>query len=211
MYDKIMFIDFDGTITKKETLDGSMKLTIDPDLYKEKHKEMLSGKITLSEALHIGFNTVPSDKLPVIMDFVRTIPIRDGFLDLLKTMKDMNIPVVVISGGLKPYIEEKLEPYKNLLLDIYSVDLDCSGPYMRLVSDFEKDGEIMQKPLVMAKYDYKHAICIGDSYTDFRMACASQLVFARDVLSDLLKKQRVPFESWEDFNDIKGYFLKQKL
>ena len=150
MYEKIMFIDFDGTITKQETLDGSMKLTIDPDLYKEKHREMLNGKITLSEALHIGFETVPSSKLPIIMDFVRTVPVREGFMELLTTMKEMKIPVIVISGGLKPYIEEKLEPYKDLILDIYSVDLDCTGEYMRLVSEYDEAGEIMQKTKVMA-------------------------------------------------------------
>lgn len=208
MYEKILFIDFDGTITKKETLDGSMKLTIDPDLYKEKHREMLNGKITLSEALHIGFETVPSSKLPIIMEFVRTVPIREGFMELLTTMKKMNIPVVVISGGLKPYIEEKLEPYKDLILDIYSVDLDCSGEYMRLVSDYEEAGEIMQKTKVMAKYDYEYAICIGDSYTDFRMARASQLVFARDVLAEFLEKQSIPYEPWDDFYDIRDYFIE---
>ena len=209
MYEKIMFIDFDGTITKRETLDGSMKLTIDPSLYKEKQKEMLSGKITLSEALHIGFNSVPSSKLPIIMDFVRTVPIRDGFLELLKTMKEKDIPVVVISGGLKPYIEEKLEPYKDLIMDIYSVDLDCTGEYMRLVSEYEGNGEIMQKTKVMAKYNFNYAICVGDSYTDFRMARASQLIFARDVLAEFLKKQNIPYEPWEDFYDIRDYFVKQ--
>ncbi len=208
MYEKIMFIDFDGTITKQETLDGSMKLTIDPDLYKEKHREMLNGKITLSEALHIGFETVPSSKLPIIMDFVRTVPVRKGFMELLTTMKEMKIPVIVISGGLKPYIEEKLEPYKDLILDIYSVDLDCTGEYMRLVSEYEEAGEIMQKTKVMAKYDYKYAICIGDSYTDFRMARASQLVFARDVLAEFLEKQSIPYEPWNDFYDIRDFFIK---
>ena len=208
MYEKIMFIDFDGTITKQETLDGSMKLTIDPDLYKEKHREMLNGKITLSEALHIGFETVPSSKLPIIMDFVRTVPVRKGFMELLTTMKEMKIPVIVISGGLKPYIEEKLEPYKDLILDIYSVDLDCTGEYMRLVSEYEEAGEIMQKTKVMAKYDYEYAICVGDSYTDFRMARASQLVFARDVLVEFLEKQSIPYEPWDDFYDIRDYFIE---
>ncbi len=208
IYDKILFIDFDGTITSQETLEGVMHRTIDPKLYKEKRQEMLSGKITLSEALHLGFATIPSQKIHTIMDYVRDVPIRDGFLGLLELMKEKNIPVVIISGGLKPYVEEKLKPYKNLLLDIHSVDLDYSGEYMRLVSDYEEDGEIMQKTLVMAKYNYDYAICIGDSFTDFNMSKASDLVFARDILAKFLEKQGIPYEPWEDFNDIKNYFLK---
>lgn len=208
MYDKILFIDFDGTITSEETLEGVMGLTIDPRIYKEKQQQMLSGKITLSEALHYGFGTIPSDKIDLIKSYVRKVPIRDGFTDLLSAMKEMNIPVVVISGGLKPYVEEKLKPYSNLILNIHSVDLDCSAEYMRLVSHYENDGEIMQKTLVMAEYQYKYAICIGDSFTDFNMAKASDLVFARDILADYLKKQNIPYEPWENFFDVRDYLAK---
>lgn len=208
IYDKILFIDFDGTITSQETLEGVMHRTIEPKLYKEKQQEMLSGKITLSEALHFGFGTIASHKIDIIMNYVRSIPIRDGFFDLLKLMKEKDIPVVIISGGLRPYVEEKLKPYKNLLLDIHSVVLDYSGEYMRLVSDYEEDGEIMQKTLVMAKYNYNYGICIGDSFTDFNMSQASDLIFARDILAQFLKKQGISYVPWEDFNNIKNYFLK---
>ncbi len=203
MYDRILFLDFDGTITSEETLEGSMRRIIEPKLYEEKYKEMLAGKLTLSQVLHMGFETIPSDKLTEIMDYVRTVPIREGFGDLLSAMQQMNIPVVVISGGLTSYVHEKLAPYRDKLLNIHSVGLDCSGPYMKLISDYEQDGEIMQKTLVMAEYDYKFAICAGDSYTDVHMAYASDLVFARDALAALLEKSGISYEPWKDFNVIK--------
>lgn len=193
MYDRILFLDFDGTITSEETLEGSMRLTIDSKLYEQKHKEMLSGDITLSEALHMGFETVPSEKLSVIMDYVRNVPIRPGFSELLTSMNQRNIPVVVISGGLKPCIDEKLAPYRNMLLGIHSVDVDSQGPYLKLISKYEEDGELMQKTRIMAQYDYKTAICAGDSHTDFRMAGQCQTVFARDLLADLLDKAGIRY------------------
>ncbi len=208
MYDRILFLDFDGTITTEETLEGVMRRTIDPALYEEKNQEMLAGRLTLGQALHMGFETIPSEKLPLIMEYVRTVPIREGFEDLLDAMEAQHIPVVVISGGLKPYVEEKLAPYRHKLLNVHSVDLNCSGSHMRLLSDYEQDGEIMQKTLIMAQYDYQFAICVGDSYTDLRMARASHLVFARDRLAQMLKKQGLPFQPWNDFYDVRDYILK---
>ncbi len=209
MYDKILFLDFDGTITSEETLEGSMRRTIDPDLYNSKLQEMLEGKITLAEALHMGFGTVPSERFAEIEEYVRGISIRPGFRELLDTMEEAGIPVVVISGGLKPCIEEKLAPYRDKLLDVHSVDVDLSGPFIKLVSPFEDKGDLMEKTKIMALYDYNTAICAGDSHTDVRMAMASDLVFARDKLTVLLDKAGVDYIVWEDFFQIRDEILKQ--
>ncbi len=209
MYDRILFLDFDGTITSEETLEGSMRLTIDPALYQEKQRDMLDGKITLGQALHMGFETIPSEKLPLIMEYVRGVPVRPGFDELLAAMESVNIPVVVISGGLRPCIEEKLAPYRSRLLGVHSVDLDVSGPFMRLISGYEASGDLLEKTLVMKQYDYKTAICAGDSFTDIRMAMASQLVFARDNLAKVLDQKGAPYVPWEDFFDVRDYILKQ--
>lgn len=202
MYDTIIFIDFDGTVTSEETLEGAMRLCVDPEQYEEKAREMFSGKLTLAEVLHYGFSKIPSSRIGDICAYVRGVPVRPGFEELLQYAKKLEIPVVIISGGLQPCVEEKLAPYRDLLLDIYSVDLDCSGPFMRLVSDYEDGGEIMSKTQVMARYDYRRALCIGDSYTDIRMAKASQMVFARDALAKTLDQMGVPYTPWSDFFDI---------
>lgn len=210
-YDKILFLDFDGTITAEETLDGVMRRTIDPELFERKLAEMMAGKISLAEALHEGLESIPANKMDLILDYVRSVPVREGFPELLDSMKSAGIPVVVISGGLKPYIEEKLAPYKDRLLDIYSVDIDSSGDKIKLLPSHEGNGELMQKNLIMEKYDYQMAICAGDGHTDVRMALKSDLVFARDTLAGHLDKLSVPYIRWNDFNDIREYLLSKVL
>lgn len=202
MYDKILFVDFDGTITTQETLEGSMRLCVPPALYHEKEKEMLAGKLTLAQTLHLAFENIQSSRLPDIMDYVRNIPTRPGFSELLDSMEKLNIPVVVISGGLRPYVEEKLAPFKSKLLAVHSVDLDTSGPTMRLLSDYEGEGDLLEKTKIMAQYSYKEAICVGDGYTDIRMAMASHHVFARDTLAQILTQKKIPFTPWEDFHQV---------
>ena len=209
MYERILFLDFDGTITSEETLEGCMSLAIDRQLYKEKQREMIEGKITLAEALHEGFSSIPVSRLSEMMDYVRGVPLRPGFEELLLAMKEEGIPVVVISGGLRPCIEEKLEPYRDLILDVYSVEVDTEGDTLKLISDYEEKGDMLEKTLVMKKYDYKKAICAGDSFTDVRMAKASDMVFARDRLANILQENKIDFIPWEDFYDIKGKILKK--
>ncbi|NLB27754.1 MAG: HAD-IB family phosphatase [Clostridiaceae bacterium] len=202
MYETILFLDFDGTITSEETLEGSMRLCIDPLLYKEKEQEMLEGKRTLADTLHLAFSMIPWDCMEEIKAYVRGVPLRPGFGELLDLAKEKEIPVVVISGGLKPCIEEKLAPYRDRLLDVHSVEVLCADGRISLESPYEAGGDLMEKTRIMVQYDYKKAICVGDGHTDVRMALASDLVFARDTLAAILKKRGVPYRPWDDFYDI---------
>lgn len=202
MYDKILFVDFDGTITSEETFETTMRRYTPPALFAEKMKDVMTGKIPLNEGVHMAFDMIPCSKMPEIMEYVRSVPVRPGFREMLETAKAKGIPVVVMSGGLKPYIVDKLEPYMDLITDLYAVDTDLSGETIQLHSDFEGGGETMNKALVMKTYDYKTGMCIGDSIADMSMVKASQVVFARDSLCDICDKYGIPYTKWETFFDI---------
>lgn len=207
MYERIVFVDYDGTIMSQDTLGGAMRILVPKEEYEEKEREMLSGKITLSQAIHCAFDGRPSSRVQEIVDFVMGVEIRPGFEAFLDEMEALEIPVVVISGGLRQLIEPKIGKYRDRLLGMHYVDLDTSGETMRLVSDYDDGKEVLKKTDVMALYDYKSAIGIGDSYTDFNMSreCLSReggMVFARDILADFLKREGIPFYPWNDFYDI---------
>jgi len=88
-----------------------MQRNIDPMLYREKAAEIRTGSLSLPEVLKLGFATIPSSAMPSMLSYVRGVPIRAGFEELLNEMQARYIPVVVISGGLKSYVEDKLAPY----------------------------------------------------------------------------------------------------
>ena len=204
MYNKILFCDFDGTITAEETLEGTIKRFVtNKPLYYRKMIAFLVHKITLAQAVHMAFQTIPASKLPEIEEYVRGIQIRPGFENMLKTAKELGIPVVILSGGMKPTVEEKVAPYRDLILDVWSCDLVTTDKdTLDLVSDFEEGDHIISKERVMEQYDYETAYCIGDSYTDFHMAEKSELVFARDRLLKKMEKEGKPCIAWETFDDI---------
>jgi 2-hydroxy-3-keto-5-methylthiopentenyl-1-phosphate phosphatase len=202
MYDKIIFVDFDGTITTEDTLDGTMRLFVSGEEYQKRYREMLQGSLTLSEALHLVFDHTPSVRFHEMMEYIRQVSIRDGFEEFLDGMEALGIPVVVISGGLRQLLEVKIGRYKDRFLGMHYVDLDISGQNMKLVSEHDDGREVLKKTEIMAQYDYRSAICIGDSYTDINMAAASNVVFARDILAEYLKREGKPYIAWKDFHDV---------
>ena len=200
---RLLFVDFDGTITSEETLEGAMSMFLPQDMMRDGVRKLMTGEWALKDAVTFAFDNIPSSRLPEIMEYVRKVPVREGFGDLLDEMEKLAIPVVVISGGLKPYVEEKMEPYLKKILDIYSLDVDTSGDYIKLISPYAGTTDLMDKPTVMKKYDYDCAICVGDGLTDIQMARSSQVVFARGDLAKKLEEMKVPFTRWGDFHDVK--------
>ena len=82
------------------------------------------------------------------------------------------------------------------------MDLDTSGPGMKLVSPYDDGNELLKKTDVMALYDYRHAIGIGDSFTDMKMSLAVDTIFARDVLAAYLQKMGRQFLLYDTFFDV---------
>ncbi len=202
MYDAIVFADFDGTITMEDTLAGAIRLFTDPEEFRLYSQKLARGEMTLSQVVRYAFDGAPSDRLPRMLDYVRSVPLRPGFSDFLDEMDRRGIPVVVISGGVRQFVEQTLAPLRDRFLGLHAVDLDVSGPRMRLVSAYDDGNELLKKTDVMALYGYRRCVGIGDSFTDRNMAQAVDTVFARDILAQYLGKLGVPYLPYEDFHDV---------
>ena len=110
--------------------------------------------------------------------------------------------VVVISGGAREFLDQKLAPYERRLLGIHAAELAACGDTLHLESRFDDGNELVKKTAVMALYDYDESIGIGDSFTDCNMAQAADRVFARDILAKFLTQKGVPFTPFEDFYTV---------
>ncbi|MDR0840502.1 MAG: HAD-IB family phosphatase [Christensenellaceae bacterium] len=202
MYETIFFVDFDGTVTQEETMIGAIRRIAPDGLFEAYAKKMASGELTLSSGLKEAFGKIPSKKFAAIPPYIDSVAVRPGFAAFLDVASARSIPVVIISGGLGQSVRRKLAPWRDRLLDVYAADLDLSGPMMRLTSQFDDGSELVAKKQVMKQYSYKRAACIGDSYTDAKMASLADVVFARDQLAAILAEQGKAYLPWEDFHDI---------
>ncbi|MFP4452813.1 MAG: hypothetical protein ACLFPI_05525 [Desulfobacterales bacterium] len=93
---------------------------------------------------------------------------------------------------------------------VFAADVDASGAYLKVHSDFEGGKELVAKVEVMKLFDTDLRIVIGDGMTDYNMARNADIVFARSSLARYLEKSGIDLIRWEDFNDIRKE-LKQRL
>ncbi len=202
MYQNIIFIDFDGTITTEDTLTGAILPFVDPEEFQEYNSRLFSGKMTLSQVVRYAYDNRPSEWIPPMLEYIDSVQIRPGFSEFLCRMQEMEIPVVVISGGFRQFSERKLAPYMDKITALHAVEMSVEDGRIRLVSQYDDGNELLKKTEVMALYDYEHAIGIGDSLTDKNMARAVDTCFARDILAQYLTKIGTPYKPYEDFYQV---------
>ena len=186
----------------EDTFSGAMRLFIDPDEFSLYSKKLAAGEATLSEAVRKAYDGAPAALLPKFLNYVRSVPMRPGFEAFLDACDALDIGVVVISGGARQFLEQKLAPYEERLLGIHAAELAVCGDALRLESEFDDGNELVKKTAVMALYDYDRSIGIGDSFTDCNMAQAVDRAFARDILAKFLTKKGIPFTPFEDFYTV---------
>jgi len=161
--------------------------------------------------------SIPSACYPQILEYAKPKAIRPGLVELLDFLDTEGVPFVVVSGGVRGMVEMVLSqastrseasvsPKKSLLervAAIYAVDLDTTGEFLRVNSEFEEGTELVAKVQVMARHPAEEQIAIGDSVTDLKMALHAPTVFARDRLIQYMEEHNKPYMHWNDFFDIR--------
>ena len=201
-YEKMVFCDFDGTITVEDTFVKVCRHfaanTVDRIL-----KDIFKGSLTLKEGIRTILESIPSYRYPEMLDFVNGTPLRPGLDEFLDFLDAKNVPFVVISGGLKGLVQRQLGSITRRASAIYAADVNTDGEYLKVVSPFEEGDELVNKTKIMNTYDTAHTVALGDGVTDQGMAMAASLVFARRHLAEYLEKKGRPYLTWGDFHEVK--------
>lgn len=199
---RIVFCDFDGTITAEETFVAVLR-HFAPELSAQLIPEMYARRLTLREGVRQILESIPSSRYPDILEFTRPQPIRPGFPELLDFLQNWGVPMVVVSGGLRGMVEIVLGSLVDRVYAIHAVDVDTSGSCLRVISDYEDGTELVAKVKVMEEYPVEEKIAIGDSLTDLNMALEVPVVFARDRLAQYLDERQKPYIPWNDFLEVR--------
>lgn len=204
---RIVFCDFDGTITAKETMDAVLK-RFAPEISAQLIPQMYARQLTLRQGVRQILESIPSGLYPKMIEFTKSQSIRPGFIELLDWLESEQVPIVVISGGLRGMVEVVLASLLPRIHAIHTVDVDTNGSHLRVLSEYEGGTELVNKVQVMSQYQADEKIAIGDSITDLNMALETPVVFARDRLAEYLDQHQKPYIPWNDFFDVRDR-LKQ--
>ncbi|WP_163879274.1 2-hydroxy-3-keto-5-methylthiopentenyl-1-phosphate phosphatase [Paenibacillus favisporus] len=205
---RVIFCDFDGTITLSDNIVAIMK-HFNPAGYKPIMEDTVSQKISLREGVGAMFALLPSSMKDEIVSYVLSrAGIREGFREFLDYAKEENIDFYVTSGGMDFFIDPLLEPFGIPSDHIFCNSADFSGERIEILwphpcQDPCHNGCGMCKTTVMRRFpeDEYERILIGDSLTDFEGAKIADLVYSRSILTDKcaeLGVKHVPFETFFD-------------
>ncbi|PKY12131.1 HAD family hydrolase [Acidithiobacillus marinus] len=202
MFAKAIFCDFDGTITETEIFVALMR-HFAPESAAAILPEIYAQRLSLREGLPRVLEGIPSRRWPEMEDFVRDTALRPGLPALLDAARRAEVPFIVVTGGFTRMAEIVLAPYRRAIHAIHGLEVDVSGPTLRVFSPWQDAQELVAKRQVLDHYHSATAVCIGDSITDLRVARDCPLVCARDRLAQYLEaegKAFIPFETLDDVN-----------
>jgi 2-hydroxy-3-keto-5-methylthiopentenyl-1-phosphate phosphatase len=207
MLERIVFCDFDGTITAQETFVAILK-RFTPDLAAELIPKMYALELTLREGVLQMLETMPSSAYAEILEFAASQPLRPGLPEFLDFLQAQAVPFVVITGGLKGMVEAAIPELLPKIHRVHGAEINTTGAYFKVTSPALGNTELVSKVDIMKRYLARHTIAIGDSVTDLKMALAGDMVFARDRLAEYLGDRNVAYHSWNDFHDIQKTLAK---
>lgn len=203
MKEKIYLIDFDGTITKKDTLDYLAKKFY-PELYDEWGRKIMNGEFTVKEWVeefekNFNFKQEEYDKI------LNEIEIDESFKNFI-----LNKEVVILSGGFDYNIKKILRKYEIENIKIYANKLNFIEENKIKVNmihfNENNSSQAVCKDSILLEYrkDYKKIVYIGDGITDTSVSKLADVVYAKNgtYLESYLKKENIKHNIFNTFNEI---------
>lgn len=206
---KIVFCDFDGTITVNDNIIAIIK-HFKPDGWEELVQKTISTEISIKEGVGSLFRLLPTTMQKEVVEFgIHNAKIRDGFAQFVDYCKQEQIEFYVTSGGIDFFVYPILAAFNIDEDHIYCNGSDFSGERIEILWPYPCDEHChnecgMCKPTVMRQFpaEQYERILIGDSVTDFEGAKLADRVFSRSHLTEKCHQLGIAHTEFDTFYDI---------
>ena len=204
----LIAVDFDGTITLRDTLHVIVDAHGRPGLWDQIEPALRSGEMTVEEAMQTQFATVTAahdDVVALVRDQAGT---RPGFADLVAFAEAGGHRLVVMSAGFRCVIDEVLGDLGLRHLEVVANDaIFTTGGCTLVWGDHRGEtceicGRRCKRHAIRERHGDERLIYVGDGISDRCASLLADQVFARDGLAEWLVQEGVPFVPYEDFHDV---------
>jgi len=208
----IVFCDFDGTIACNDVLVLACE-TFAPEVTARVMPQLYSLELPLRVGVRQLVEAIPSDRYGDMLDLARSQPLRPGLRETIDFLEARGVDFVVVSGGIGGMVAAALGDLADRAAGIHAMDVETTGEFLQVRSEFEGEVELVDKLSVVERYlgaplpgggfANDRWVAIGDSVTDLNMALAAPTVFARSRLKTYLGDRGKAFTPFETFFDVR--------
>jgi 2,3-diketo-5-methylthio-1-phosphopentane phosphatase len=202
--------DFDGTITRRDTLHLVVDHYGDPAMWARLDGPLVRGEVTIEQAMEREFATVRATTREAL-DLCRAeAGVRDGFVEFVDWARAGGHRVVVMSNGFRTVIEDLLGRIGMGDLPVVSHDIAFHPEGARIVwADRGEEcglcGRRCKRAELAAVRGDEPVVYLGDGISDRCVSGAADIVFARAGLAAWLDRTGGPYEPFEDFHTVRRY------
>jgi len=203
----IVFLDFDGTITRRDATDAILEAFADP-AWLQFEEAWVAGRIESRECLagQMALVTAATEQVDRLLD---EIDIDPGFDALLDVCAARAAPVHIVSDGFDYCIRRILErPSLNLVARLAGSQVVSSGLQPdggRWRASFAHPPEPCAhgcatcKPAAMERLNATDApiVFVGDGLSDRHAATRADIVFAKDKLAAYCRRASIPYAPFD--------------
>ena len=193
-----LVLDWDGTVTERDTLDLVLQEFGDPEIYEHVETELDAGRMTLNDVIAVEFATVTVPLEEAVAFVVEHTRVRPGFAELARTRHPL-----VVSSGFHELIEPVLERegvLGRVELRANRVEARPDGwrVHFRVAEVCDECGE----PCKRVDLPDGEVVFAGDSHSDYCASLAADRVFAVGRLARWLESRGVRHEPLTDFHAL---------
>ena len=195
-----IYCDFDGTITKKDSVNEFFELYA-PN-WMESEQLWIDGKISSRENAIIQVGLLKNVSQKQLDDYINSIEIDDYFLDFVDFVKSKNIKLTILSDGFDLFIQKVLE-HHNLEIPYYANKLIYKNGEFSI--EFPYYNEDCNKKAGMCKCQKvkENSFCyIGDGTSDLCIATKADFLFASKKLHQYCKENNIKHSHFTSFRNI---------
>lgn len=199
--------DFDGTITRNDTLHLIVEAFGAPGVWAAIEPRLLGGEISLEAAMSEQFAQVRATPQQVHDLVIAEAGLRPGFREFAAWVDACGHRLVVLSSGFRGVIDALLGHWGFADLEVTSHEALFGPEGCELV--WSDRGEVCDRCGRRCKrHDIdrlglgRPLVYLGDGVSDRCAAEMADLIFARSDLAEHLRRRHVPFIPFDDFHQV---------
>jgi 2,3-diketo-5-methylthio-1-phosphopentane phosphatase len=199
-----VFCDFDGTITRPDTLQFlTEQFGGGVALYRESGELLRTGKATLRDVIarDMASITVPFEEAASAL--VRGVTIDPGFRPFARWCAALGVPLTILSAGFSEIVDLLLVPAELPGVEVRANRFE-PGTWRAVFRDATPLGHDKAAAVTAAKRGGRRTVFVGDGFSDREPAAVADLVFARRgrSLVEHCRKQRIACVEFDSFSEV---------